>query len=111
MPRRVGAPRRAALRSDAPPRADPHKLTLPPSPHSTSTLTTTSAPQFYQIAYGRYAESFDYFIITVIIIAGTMVGVQTYPKYNCPAMFAQDPEGDWKVSRGAGRSAGWWGRK
>jgi len=52
---------------------------------------------FYQIAYGRYAESFDYFIITVIIIAGTMVGVQTYPKYNCPAMFAQDPEGDWKA--------------
>merc|ERR1719171_3057473 len=53
---------------------------------------------FYQIAYGRYAELFDYFIITVIIIAGTMVGVQTYPKYNCPAKLAQDAAGEWKTA-------------
>jgi voltage-gated sodium channel len=53
---------------------------------------------FYQIAYGRFAEMFDYFIITVIVMAGAMVGIQTYPKYSCVAKFMQDEDGKWKES-------------
>jgi voltage-gated sodium channel len=53
---------------------------------------------FYHIAYGRFADLFDAFIITVIIIAGTMVGLQTDRKFACPSLWRQEnkPEA-WKL--------------
>jgi hypothetical protein len=35
---------------------------------------------FWELAYGRYGGYLDAFIITVIIMAGAMVGVQVCPR-------------------------------
>jgi voltage-gated sodium channel len=56
----------------------------------------TFTKPFYELAYGdKLAAYFDMFIIIVIIIAGMMVGIQTYPKYACPSLSAQ-ADGAWK---------------
>lgn len=47
---------------------------------------------FWEVSYGRWSGGFDAFIITVIMIAGAMVGIQTYPDYECPAPSMQDKE-------------------
>eukprot|EP00615_Pteridomonas_danica_P003987 CAMPEP_0114330520 /NCGR_PEP_ID=MMETSP0101-20121206/1809_1 /TAXON_ID=38822 ORGANISM="Pteridomonas danica, Strain PT" /NCGR_SAMPLE_ID=MMETSP0101 /ASSEMBLY_ACC=CAM_ASM_000211 /LENGTH=870 /DNA_ID=CAMNT_0001460565 /DNA_START=45 /DNA_END=2657 /DNA_ORIENTATION=- len=48
--------------------------------------------QFWEVSYGKYSGGFDAFIITVIMIAGAMVGIQTYPDYECPAPSMQDKD-------------------
>ena len=44
------------------------------------------------MAYGCYAGYFDTFIISVIVLAGVMVGVQTYPEFSCPAGSLKDTD-------------------
>eukprot|EP00614_Pseudopedinella_elastica_P016925 CAMPEP_0172645448 /NCGR_PEP_ID=MMETSP1068-20121228/239734_1 /TAXON_ID=35684 /ORGANISM="Pseudopedinella elastica, Strain CCMP716" /LENGTH=911 /DNA_ID=CAMNT_0013459685 /DNA_START=168 /DNA_END=2903 /DNA_ORIENTATION=+ len=48
----------------------------------------------YDLSYGKWSPQFDAFIIAVIILAGAMVGIQTYPDYECPAPSHQNQE--WK---------------
>ncbi len=58
---------------------------------------------FNDLAYGPYATYFDMFIISVIIMAGAQVGIQTYPYYECAAPQAQD-QGFWKEMEGSSYS-------
>lgn len=62
---------------------------------------------FYHIAYGRFADIFDAFIITVIIIAGTMVGLQTGKKYSCPSIWRQSLKSDWVETDCPGKCIQW----
>ena len=40
--------------------------------------------QWFELAYGEYRSTFDLFVIGVIVVAGIMVGIQTYPQFKCP---------------------------
>ena len=61
---------------------------------------------FFELAYGKHAHHFDAGVIFVIVVAGFMVGVQTYPEFTCPASF-DDVDDDALVSDCENR--GWGG--
>lgn len=60
-----------------------YALVSPSTPHHTHITLCTR--QSFEIAYGRFADYFDAFIIFIIIVAGVLVGIQTYPEFECPA--------------------------
>jgi len=59
-----------------------------PSPctcrHTTMAHHSLQRRQLFELAYGEYRSTFDLFVIGVIVVAGIMVGIQTYPQFKCP---------------------------